>query len=266
MSNSYIIHGGQKGADRLLVLAEATWENTKNKLITAGINSNMSILDVGCGNGIIAQKIIDFFGKDTNIVGIDFDEKKIDIANQNIAKNYKNVKFLVANVMNNDHYKNNKYDFIIVRFLLSHIKTPLEVLKRLKEKLNPNGVIYVEDVDFSGYFSFPDNYAFNKYIEYYKIIGSKAGGDPLIGPKLYSMFLNLNFSNVNVKTSNEVFKDGAGKLIAPLTFEGISGTIIEANLETKQNIDKLINDLYEFYENKDSLISLPRFFHVWGTN
>jgi len=78
------------------------------------------------------------------------------------------------------------------------------------------------------------------------------------------MFLNQNFKNITVKSLNPVFKKGAGKLIAPLTFESIANSIIENGYETKEDLEKYLIDLNNFYKQKDSIISLPRFFYVWG--
>ena len=177
----------------------------------------------------------------------------------------KNINFITLDI-SKDQLNKDKYDFINARFLLSHLKNPQEILGKLKDKLNPNGIIYVEDVDFDGYFCYPECYAFEKYKDYYKKTGAKLGADALIGPKLYKMFLNLNFKNVNVLSSNQAFNYGGGKLIAPLTLEAIAGTIIDLKFETKESMNTIIQDLYNFYEQQDTIISLPRFFHVWGTN
>jgi len=266
MSKSYIIEGGQKGADRLQILAKATWKSTRTMLLKAGLKKDMSVLDVGCGSGIITEHIIEITGQNSHIVGIDFDEAKINIALKNVSEKYSNINFYVSNVSTDIEFNKKKYDFIIARFLFSHLTNSTEILKELKTKLNPNGILYAEDVDFNGYFSYPESNAFNKYVYYYKQLGLKVGADPMIGQKLYKMFLNEDFKNVKVKSSNPVFKSGEGKLVAPLTFEGISGTIIDSGFETKENMDKYVDELFQFYEQNDSIISLPRFFYVWGTN
>ncbi len=266
MSDSYIIYGGKKGSDRLKVLTESTWENTKENLIKAGLKSGMKILDVGCGNGAITEKLAEILGNDTQITAADFDKEKIEIAKNTVGQKYKNINFIVSNISKTSEINKKKYDFINARFVLSHLINPKDVLQKLKKKLNPNGIIYVEDVDFDGYFCYPKCNAFEKYKEYYKKIGAKLGADPLIGPKLLRMFLNLNFKNVNVLSSNQAFNYGGGKLIAPLTFEAIAGTIIDLKFETKESMENLIQQLYNFQEQKDTIISLPRFFHVWGTN
>jgi 2-polyprenyl-3-methyl-5-hydroxy-6-metoxy-1,4-benzoquinol methylase len=59
---SYIIQGGQQGADRLKVMANATWPTTEPFLREAGLGSGSKCLDVGCGNGDITSRLFCLVG------------------------------------------------------------------------------------------------------------------------------------------------------------------------------------------------------------
>lgn len=56
-NHNYIISGGKPGADRLTILANATWPTSKSFLLRAGLTSGMRCLDVGCGNGEISLRL-----------------------------------------------------------------------------------------------------------------------------------------------------------------------------------------------------------------
>ena len=59
------------------------------------------------------------------------------------------------------------YDFIYVRFVLTHLTDPAGALANLSSKLVPGGALVVEDIDFTGHFCHPDSPAFRRYVEWY---------------------------------------------------------------------------------------------------
>lgn len=96
-----------------------------------------SVLDVGCGGGIKTQYIS---AKGHDVTGIDFSEKMIEIA----RRENQGVKFAVIDMYDIDKIEKN-YDGIFAQAALLHIpKTrALEVLTKMKDKLNKDGLLYL---------------------------------------------------------------------------------------------------------------------------
>jgi SAM-dependent methyltransferase len=98
---------------------------------------NSNILDVGCGGGIKTRYIL---SKGYRAMGIDFSDKMIEIAQRENPK----VEFKVLDIYDIDTLEET-FDGIFVQAVLLHIPKArvLEVLTKMKKKLNPNGLLYI---------------------------------------------------------------------------------------------------------------------------
>ena len=93
-----------------------------------------NILEVGSGPGGILKYFED--KKNSNVLGIDLDQRYLDYGIKN------NLKLINSTV--ESFSSNNKYDLIIVCHVLEHLKNPISLLEQLKSFLNNDGTIYIE--------------------------------------------------------------------------------------------------------------------------
>src|SRR3954452_19728865 len=71
--DSYVLRGGEAGAERLRLLNRAKWPTTEYLLARAGLQVGMRVLDVGCGSGEVTLKIAAIVGATGEVIGIDLD-------------------------------------------------------------------------------------------------------------------------------------------------------------------------------------------------
>lgn len=114
-----------------------TWGQGGADMFLSFLPKGATILDVGCGGGIKTNYLAKQ-GYDAR--GIDFSEKMIELAQQQ----YPHLEFAVLDMYDVDTYPES-VDGIFVQAALLHIKKDrvLEVLTKLKDKLNRSGVIYI---------------------------------------------------------------------------------------------------------------------------
>ena len=107
------------------------------KNLAESIPKSGSVLDVGCGNGIISLQL----GKEGYAVhGIDMSDKSIGNAKQ---KNpFTNVTFSVMDA-ETMRASGQRYDAIVCSEVLEHLNQPGALLKQLLEILNDNGILLV---------------------------------------------------------------------------------------------------------------------------
>ncbi|MBC7422956.1 MAG: methyltransferase domain-containing protein [Ferruginibacter sp.] len=96
-----------------------------------------SVLDVGCGNGIITRSL----GKaGFNVKGIDISEKAIEKAKS--TNNLPNVTFTVVSA-EELAVSQQRYDCVICSEVLEHLNQPQDLLKVLYQSLEENGILVV---------------------------------------------------------------------------------------------------------------------------
>jgi ubiquinone/menaquinone biosynthesis C-methylase UbiE len=262
-SSSYIIYGGQQGADRLTILANAMWPYTRPFLQECGLRPGMKCLDIGCGNGAMTLKIFSEIGPSGEITGVDFDPSIVQIAKQNAVTHQPKINFAVLDIENHS-LESGSYDFIFCRFLLSHLKSPGAALQKINLALRPKGVLAVEDIDTAGHFCHPQSNAFRRYVELYEQTGIKKGVNPLIGPLLPGLLESARFQNVEMKVVLPTFRSGEGKQMALLTMLGIQRSVVSEGLATEEEVREIIHDLSLYTEDEHTIISFPRIFQVSG--
>jgi 1-acyl-sn-glycerol-3-phosphate acyltransferase len=102
------------------------------------------ILDVGCGYGFMSY-MLSFTSAHRQIIGIDYDEDKIDTANNCFSKT-DNVNFVHSDIMG---FEFEKYDAIILADMLHYLQ-PAEqklVIEKCISNLNPGGMVIIRDGD-----------------------------------------------------------------------------------------------------------------------
>lgn len=102
------------------------------------------IVDVGCGYGFLPYMLM-YKGHKREILGVDYDDEKIAIANACIDKT-NNLKFDVGDVTN---YHFPMADGMIISDVLHYLQEEqqIQVIKNCAEKLNKGGVLIIRDAD-----------------------------------------------------------------------------------------------------------------------
>ena len=89
------------------------------------ISQNSTVLDIGCGNGMVAY---DISKKAKKVVGIDFSSKSIEKAKRIYHGN--NLEFIVGDATIFQFQK--KFDIIVLSNVLEHIEKRVDFLKNIK--------------------------------------------------------------------------------------------------------------------------------------
>ena len=115
-------------------------------LIKERTSKDISILDVGCGDGTFTFEILKEIDS-KKIVGFDYAKSAIQVANNAVEEENKDkIKFLHGDVYNaHKMFKKNSFDVVVIRGVLHHLSRPKQAIKSLKDisdkiiVLEPNG-------------------------------------------------------------------------------------------------------------------------------
>ncbi len=143
------------------------------------------ILELGCGSGLIADEIRRLCGR--AVLAVDRDPEMAAFARSMFPGN----RYAVADeniLVRGDE----RFDLIVLSFVLMWQPRPLQFLKKIKRLLHPGGaLLLLAEPDYGGRIDFPPALDFLKEI----FIGhiKRAGGDPFIGRRLASLLAQAGF-------------------------------------------------------------------------
>jgi predicted O-methyltransferase YrrM len=262
MSN-YAISGGRDGNERLRLLSQVMLPTTSQLLNLVGLGEGMKCLDVGCGGGQVTLLMAGIVGPQGKVVGTDADSEILALARQDAeAAHLDNVEFrhTDASICQEEE----GYDLVYARFVLTHLSEPEKCLAAMVRACRPQGVIVIEDIEFTGSFCHPYCAAYERYTELYQKLINRRGGDPNIGPKLPGMLRKAGAERIQINVVQPAHLEGDGKFMASITMERISGSLVSEGLATEAEVEQVIARLNEAAADTETLMSLPRVFQTWG--
>ena len=260
----YVIRGGVEGRDRLRVLSRVMHESTMALFDQLGVGEGHSCLDVGCGGGDVTMELASRVGETGHVVGVDMDETILELARDDAAtRGLDHLEFRTLDIRTDA--VGTDFDVVYARFLLTHLPNPPEIIAAFRHHVRPGGRVVVEDIDFSGYFIYPDCEAFACYHELYCATVTKRGGDPNIGHRLPVLLQEGGLADVGMKVVQPIGTQGEAKLINAITMENIRDVVLSDGLATAGEIDTIVRDLYAFADDPNTVAGMPRVVQAWGT-
>jgi SAM-dependent methyltransferase len=261
--SGYVIRGGAEGRERLRLLAAVMRPYALSLFDRLGVGEGMACLDVGCGGGDVTLELARLVGAGGNVVGTDLDGIKLEIARTEAReRGFSNVEFVHGYGCGDQRLGG--FDLVFARFLLTHVPDPRQVLQQMHAAARPGATLVAVDIDFSGYFCYPDCPALWKYVRLYTEAVKRRGGDANIGYRLPELLGALQLEDLQMNVFQPAGWTGGVKQISPLTMEYISEAVVAEGLASRQEIDPIVAELYAFAERPDTVLSGPRCFEVWG--
>jgi len=189
------VHGySAREHDRLVDQA-----STLAELLHAGTRypPGSRVLEAGCGVG--AQTIsLARNSPDATFVSIDVSEASLQAAAARArAASLSNVTFERADVFALP-YPEASFDHVFVCFVLEHLSRPVEALDALRARLRPGGTLTVIEGDHGSTSFHPDDPDARRAVECLVTLQARAGGDALIGRRLFPLLRAAGLREVEV--------------------------------------------------------------------
>jgi SAM-dependent methyltransferase len=259
----YVIRGGIEGRERLRILARVMHESSMSLFDRLNLRAGLACVDVGCGGGDTTVELARRVAPHGKAVGLDIDAVKLELARGEAReRGIRNVEFRLADIRQTSGAP--EFDVVYSRFLLTHLDDPAATVTAFHRHLRPGGILAVEDIDFSGYFTHPPCGAFSRYRELYCATVRRRGGDPDIGPRLPGLLQQAGFEDVHACVVQPIGMEGEVKLLNPLTMENIAEAVLEDGLATRGEIEQVVRELYAFAADPNTVAGMPRVVQAWG--
>lgn len=155
------------------------------------------VLEAGCGVG--AQTVI--LAKNSpgaRFTSVDLSPVSVQAAETAVRRaGFANVAFQVADIFHLPFPKAS-FDHVFACFVLEHLKEPAKALRCLKSVLKPGGTLTVIEGDHGSTLFHPHSGAAWKTIQCLIDLQAQAGGDALIGRRLFPLVRAAGFHTVKV--------------------------------------------------------------------
>jgi SAM-dependent methyltransferase len=244
-------------------LARVLQPSTERLLDQVGIGPGMHCLDLGCGGGDVTRLLAQRVGPSGRVLAIDQDASILALARQEAEQGgWRQVQFQQGDATR--LHDQATVDVVYARFLLTHLPNVDQVLAAMRQALRRSGVVVVEDIDFAGHVCHPPSRAVDRYVELYRAVVRRRGGDADVGPRLPGGFVAAGLAPVGVHLVQPVALEGESKLVAALTLQRIAGALSTEGLATPEEVQALVEELTALAADRQTLLSLPRIFQVWG--
>ncbi len=208
------------------------------------------VLEAGCGVG--AQTVtLARNSPGARIVSIDQSEESLDRAAERVSRaGVASVAFQKADIYRLP-FDRQSFDHVFVCFVLEHLSSPADALLRLKEVLKPGGTLTVIEGDHGSAYFHPDSVPARRAIECLIRLQAAAGGDSLIGRRLYPLLAETGFREVSVSprmvyadASRPDLAEGFTKKTFTAMVEGVREQALARGLIDPESWEKGIADLY----------------------
>ena len=194
-------------------------------------NKKDLVLDAGCGNGNVLEKL-NMKGI-SNIHGIDLSEDRVKQATERF-KSLDHINIMMRS-LEQTGLAEASYDTILCRYIFEHVLSPKNVLTELHRILKPDGSLFIINFD-DIFFNFhTKNEVFNKQLE---IFQNKIPQDLKIGRKIPQLLKENNFKNIEWHAETYFFK---GERLM-LERENSSMRLEQG----RKNLSKFFNNLEEY--------------------
>ncbi|MBP7937436.1 MAG: methyltransferase domain-containing protein [Phycisphaerae bacterium] len=213
------------------------------------------VLEAGCGVG--AQTVIlAAHSPRAHFTSVDISPQSIEQARAAVAATgAANVTFQVADIRKLP-FKPRTFDHVFVCFTLEHLTDPPGALRSLRQMLKPGGTVTTIEGDHGSAYFHPDSRFAQQAIQCLVNLQAKAGGDSLIGRRLYPLLTATGFAEV-VVSPRMVYADASRpELVEGFTrntftamVEGVRERALAAGLMSTPDWEQGIRDLYRTAES-----------------
>jgi 2-polyprenyl-6-hydroxyphenyl methylase/3-demethylubiquinone-9 3-methyltransferase len=103
--------------------------------------SNIRVLDLGCGGGILAESLAK---QGAEVIGIDIEANLIEVAKAHAQSENLAIDYIAKPVA---EYEGAPFDLIVCMEMLEHVKEPGQILQQCHRLLKPQGKIFLSTIN-----------------------------------------------------------------------------------------------------------------------
>lgn len=193
----YYFMENPKEAERLERKTKA--DLAERQLRWAGLEPNMTALEVGCGTGAVTRVMSELNSRSLAI-GIDASLERIKDGKKLAETSSASANFIQGNAVQLP-FATGSFDFVWSRFLFEYLSQPINALEEMIRVTKPGGIVSVSDLDGQIEQFYPLSEFVATSLRKGLEILAQTGFDTRIGRKLYSWFVHAGLNEIVVEVA-----------------------------------------------------------------
>uniref|UniRef100_UPI004048A7E7 class I SAM-dependent methyltransferase n=1 Tax=Algoriphagus sp. TaxID=1872435 RepID=UPI004048A7E7 len=214
------------------------------------------LLEVGSGVGAQTRILLEKFPK-LKITCVDSSAVQLAKARINLAGFENRVRFVEQDGC--ALHLEERFDAAFVCWTLEHVSSPLQLLIRLKEHLQPGARVYATEVFNSSLYTTPGYAHLQEYVEVMSAFQRKIGGNPDVGIELGNLFSMAGFPSCTTRFDGFYLdvRSGEQRKIVAAYWKGLlksaAPALVAAEACTPFAVEKMIVDLEKLGNDENAI-------------
>jgi SAM-dependent methyltransferase len=192
------------------VLRSHRWRTAENsaRYLLPHLTPEQRLLDVGVGPGTITCDLARRLPLGS-VTGIDNAADAVTATRAlAVSQEVTNLTVTVADVYQLD-FTDQSFDVVHAHQVLQHLSDPVAALTEMRRVCAVTGLVAVRDADYAAMTWFPHHPALSRWLELYRAVARRNGGEPDAGRRLKSWSSAAGFSQVEAGASTWCFSSPA---------------------------------------------------------
>ena len=166
------------------------------------VPAHSHVLEVGSGLGLLASEVAEA-AEGVRVWGVERSAEQIAAAIHHSSVSY------VQGDAHHLEFPDATFDLTYARYVLEHVADPLQVVREMRRVTRPGGRVAACENDVSLFRVDPPCPAFEAVFAAFQQLQATLGGDSLVGRRLYRLFREAGFSQIELSVQPEVHWHGS---------------------------------------------------------
>ncbi len=247
----YVLEPGRSGHERLRALCEVHDPQTRELLLQAGLGSGHRYIEFGCGLGYVSRWAASL---GAHVTAVDLSKEHLGEAQRLCSESaHQDIRWTNANIY--DHgLPAATFDYAYVRWLLVHLRKPVDALRSVWEVLKPGGIIVCEEPDLSAIYSEPMPEAYDRYLAILMAAGEKRAVDYAGGRRLHCWLREAGYEIQQAHAYQKHYLDGPHKVFWSWTFIETGRSLIADGLLSEEQLHELAQEMQKADDDPNVLV------------
>lgn len=176
-----------------------TAENSAGYLLPQ-LKPGLDLLDVGSGPGTITADLAELVAPG-RVTAVEHTETALELTRAEIARRGLDAVDFVVTDVHRMEFADDSFDVVHAHQVLQHVGDPVLALQEMGRVCRRGGLIAARDADYQAFTWFPESPALDRWLDLYRSVARRNGGEPDAGRRMLHWALRAGFTDITVSAS-----------------------------------------------------------------